>query len=81
MQMENLIDVTIPVDAETARALVNPERRAEAGRYISDLLRRRRVVESLAEAIAGAKQEARGNGVTDEMVDADLTAWRVERNG
>lgn len=80
MRMENLVDVTIPVDAETAKALVDPERRAEAGRYITDLLRRRRLAESLAEAIADAKAEARANGVTDEMVDAELAAWRAERN-
>jgi len=33
----------------------------------------------LAEAIAQAKREARASGLTDEEIDVELKAWRVER--
>ena len=33
----------------------------------------------LAEAIADLKREARANELTDEIVDAELEAWRAER--
>lgn len=79
--MEVLIDVTIPVDAEAARALEDPLRRAAAGRYLSGLLKQGGVRDLLAQAIAEAKAEARSNGLTDADIDAELDAWRSERNG
>ncbi len=77
--MNALIDVTIPVDAEAARALRSPARREAAGRYLSGLLKEGGVQELLAEAIADAKREARSNGLTDAEIDAELDAWRSER--
>ena len=76
--MDTTVDVTIPVDAEAARALANPARREAAGRYLSSLLKGERVHEVLAEAIADAKREARASGLTDEEIDAELEAWRAE---
>jgi hypothetical protein len=37
-RMENTVEVTLPVDAEAAKALNSPARREAAGRYLSGLL-------------------------------------------
>lgn len=47
---------------------------------MSSLLTGGRVRDILAEAIADAKREARAGGLTDEDIDAELAAWRAERN-
>lgn len=77
--MDRTVDVTIPVDAEAAKALESPARRQALGRYLSELLKGGRVHDVLAEAIADAKREARTSGLTDEEIDAELKAWRAER--
>jgi hypothetical protein len=79
--MADMVDVTIPVEPDAARALENPARREAAGRYLSDLLKRDGLRNALAEAIADAKREARANGLTDADIDAELDAWRAERRG
>ena len=76
--MNDIVEVTIPVDAVTAKALENPARRQAVGRLLSDLLAGRRVVDLLSEAITDLKQEAHANGLTDADVDAELEAWRAE---
>lgn len=76
--MDNTVDVTIPVDAEAARALDSPARREAAGRTLSRLLKGGGVRDILAEAIADAKNEARAHGLTDQDIDAELEAWRAE---
>jgi hypothetical protein len=77
--MADTVEVSIPVDAETARALENPDRRVAAGRYLSSLLGGGQVPALLAQAIAEAKLEAMSNGLTDHEVDDELEAWRAER--
>jgi hypothetical protein len=77
--MDETVDVTIPVDAEAAKALEDPARRRAAGRYLSGLLKGQDVRDVLAQAISDAKQEARVNGLTDEDVEAELAAWRAGR--
>lgn len=77
--MDSTVDVAIPVDAETAKVLESPARRKALGRYLSELLKGERVREVLAEAIADAKRDARASGLTDEEIDAELAAWRAER--
>ena len=76
--MGTTVDITIPVDAEAARALENPTRRA-SGRYLSGLIKGGRARDLIAEAIAEAKQEARAKDLTDSDIDAELRAWRSER--
>lgn len=73
-----MVDVIIPVDADMARVLESPARREAAGRCLSSLLNSGRIHEVLAEAIAGAKREARDNGLTDDEIDAELEAWWAE---
>lgn len=77
--MDNMVDVTIPLDADVAKALESRARREAAGRYLSGLLKDGRAREILAEAIAEAKHEARASGLTDEDVDAELAAWRSKQ--
>jgi hypothetical protein len=77
--MDNKVDVVVPLDIEAARVLESPGRREAVGRYLSDLLKSRRVRDALAEAIAEAKPEACRAGLTDEEVDAELDAWRAGR--
>lgn len=79
VQMDEQVDVTIPVEPAVARALASPARRQAAGRVLSGLLTGGHLPEVLAEAIADAKREARANGLTDEDIDAELDAWRAER--
>ena len=76
--MGSTVDVVIPVDAETARLLSSSARREAVGRYLGSLLSGQGGASALAEAIADAKQEARANGLTDEVIDAELEAWRAE---
>ena len=38
VQMDTTVEVTLPVDAEAAKALNSPARREAAGRYLSGLL-------------------------------------------
>ena len=77
--MDNMVEVTIPVDADAAQALRSPARRAAAGRHLSGLLKGGRARDLLAEAIGEAKEEAHTRGLTDGDIDAELKAWRVER--
>jgi hypothetical protein len=76
--MDTTVEITLPVDAEAAKALNNPARREAAGRYLSGLLTGGRAHDVLADAIAEAKREARVSGLTDEDIDAELEAWRGE---
>ena len=41
---------------------------------------RQRAKEVLFEALRQAQAEAKANGLTEEIVDAELEAWRAERN-
>lgn len=77
--MGTTVDVTIPVDTETAGALENPARRAAAGRYLSGLFKGDRAHVLIEEVIAEAKREARARGLTDSEVDAELKAWQSEQ--
>jgi hypothetical protein len=77
--MDSTIEVTIPVGPEAAKALETPARREAVGRYLTALLKDGRLPRILSEAIADAKREARASGLTDEDIDAELEAWRAER--
>jgi hypothetical protein len=78
--MSSTVQVTIPIESEAAKALEAPARREAVGRYLSGLLKGGRLPIVLAEAIADTKREARASGLTDDDIDAELEAWRVEPN-
>ena len=46
----------------------------------TDYQRRKDAIMHLPEAIADLKREARANGLTDADIDAELEAWRNERD-
>lgn len=76
--MEKTVDVTIPVDPETAATLANARNRAAIGRLISRVLRPRSGPNVLAEAIADMKAEARRAGLSDADIDVELVAYNAE---
>ncbi len=77
--MDTTVDVTIQVDADTARALEHPARREAAPRYLSFILKDGHGADVLSEAIEDAKREARTNGPTDDDIDAEIEAWRSDK--
>jgi len=77
--MSTTVDVNLPVDPEAARVLEDPARRRAAGRVLSDLLVRGRLPQLLEEALCETKRQARASGLTDEIIDEELAAWKRER--
>lgn len=77
--MDTLVEVVIPVEAEAALALRTPAQRETASRYLSEHLRKTDHARLAAAAFAALKAEAHASGLTDEIVDAELAAWRAER--
>jgi hypothetical protein len=77
-EMADTVGVTIPFEPDIARVLENPVRRDAAGRVLSGLLKGGHLRDMLGEVVAAAKKEARGNGLTDADIDAELVAWRTE---
>ena len=79
--MPDTVPVTIEVDAATAAVLADARTRAAMGRLVSRVLHPRPGPSELAQAIAAAKAEARGTGLTDADIDAELDAYNAERRG
>ena len=77
--MDRTVDLTTPVEPEAAAALADARNRAAVGRLVSRALRPRSGPSALAQAIAELKAEARADGLRDEDIDAELSAWRAER--
>ena len=77
--MNDRVDVTLQVEPEIASALADPARRAAAGRMLADLLNGNHLRDLLAEAMAAAQGEAQGNGLTPDMIDAEIQTWRSEK--
>ena len=77
--MGQLVNVTIPVDPETAAALANVRNREAVGRLISRVLLPHAGPNPLSRAIMEMKAEARGAGLSDAEIDAELAAYNAER--
>ena len=78
--MGKLVMVEIPVTEEAAALLRDPSCAEHMGRILSEIL----VPSSPSSArlmalMAQAGYEARGNGLTDEMVDEELAIYNSER--
>jgi hypothetical protein len=72
------IDVVIPVEARFAERLSDPETRAEAGRLVSEMLRKE-AVEGLIATMRAISEEAERRGLTQEILEAELAAYNAER--
>jgi hypothetical protein len=79
--MSKTVDVTIPVEPETAAALEDQRNREAVGRLVSRVLRPGSGPTPLARAIAAMKAEARAADLTDGDIDAELAAYNAERRG
>ncbi len=77
--MPDTVPVTIEVDPVAAAALTDARTRAAMGRLVTRVLHPRPGPSELAQAIADAKAEARGAGLTDADIDAELDAYNAER--
>ena len=77
--MDNMIEVTIPVEPEAAAALADTRNREAVGRLISRVFSSRSGPSPLAQAIAALKAEVRQAGLTDAEIDAELAAYNAER--
>ncbi len=77
--MDGDVFVTIPVSPAAAELLRDESRARAMGELVSQLLKPdSREVDPLSALIAVVKAEARANGLTDEMIDAELDAYNAE---
>jgi hypothetical protein len=72
------IDVPIPVEARFAERLSDPETRAEAGRLVSEMLRKA-AIEGFIETMNEIGAEAERRGLTEEIIESELAAYNDER--
>jgi len=77
--MNKTVDVTIPVQPETAAALADARNCEAVGRLGSRVLRPRAGPSPLARAIAELKAEARAAGLSNADIDAELVAYNADR--
>lgn len=73
--MDGSVLVPIPVSPQAAELLRDHKRAERVGKWVSTML----ADDALASAIAAAKAEAHANGLTDEIIDAELAAYNAER--
>lgn len=78
--MDDVVEVTIPVEAHAAAALADAGTREMVGRLVSRMLRADGAGR-LMDAIARLKADAHARGLTDEIVDEELAAYNAERRG
>ena len=71
--------VEIPVDEETAAALADPHRRQAIGEVVKLMVKPRAGADPLAAMLETTRREATETGLTDEVIDDELAAWKAER--
>lgn len=75
-----VVEVSIPVDEQTAEDLRYPDLREAVGRIVSRMMERRRSnVVRLFGVMDRFAAEARANGLTDEIIAEELAAYNAER--
>jgi hypothetical protein len=79
--MDGTVDVMIPVDARAARELRDTRTRDAIGRLVSHVLQRQRQenVKLLFAAIEQLGADAEARGLTDPILEEELTAYNAER--
>jgi len=75
-RMDNIVDISIPVDAEVAAALTDEHNRAVVGQLIGRIVRPKSEQGSMARFIAEIKAQST---LTDADIDAELAAFKAER--
>jgi hypothetical protein len=77
---DDVVMVEIPVSREAAAALSDPKKRSRVGELVSGLVTPRSAEEDpLMALFAEITRKARAAGLTDEDVEAELTAYNAER--
>ena len=77
--MNKIVMVPIPVSPEAAEALGDAARRERIGKLVSELLLPGQARhDPLADVIAGIKESAARDGLTDADVEAELAAYNGE---
>ncbi|HST74306.1 MAG TPA: hypothetical protein VLJ20_02955 [Acetobacteraceae bacterium] len=76
--MPDTVHATLEVEPEIAAALEDPATRARVERLIRRTVRPAGV-ERLFAAMDALSAEARRRGLTDEILEAELTAYNAER--
>lgn len=78
--MNQVTQIQIPVEAETAAALTDARRIEAVGRLV-DRMVRPGADDPLAAVLDAAVLEARATGLTEADLDAELAAYNAERRG
>jgi hypothetical protein len=77
--MTKTVTIEINVDEAAADALKDADRRARIGRLVSQVARLYRGPDPLAAVLERTSRAARGTGLTDQEIDAELAAYNAER--
>ena len=77
--MDDVVEVTIPVEADAAAALAEPIKREAIGRIVSRILRPQKDADPLLIAMERLSAEAERRGLTQAILDAELEAYNAER--
>ncbi|MDA8252905.1 MAG: hypothetical protein M0Z28_27580 [Rhodospirillales bacterium] len=78
--MNQVTQIQIPVEAETAAALTDARRIEAVGRLV-DRMVRPGADDPLAAVLDAAASEARAAGLIEADLDAELAAYNAERHG
>lgn len=77
--MNQVTTIQITVEPDTAQALTDQHRLAAVGRLIDRIVHPTRGDDPLAAVLDATARAAQDAGLTDEEIDAELTAYNAER--
>ena len=77
--MDNIVEVSIPVEAAAAAALRDLRTREAVGRVVSRMLRPSDAADPLLAAMDWLGAEAARRGLTQDILDEELAAYNSER--
>lgn len=79
--MQNLVEVSIPLDEDVAAELDDVNKRKAVGRMVSRLLRPQKEPHPLIVAMEHFGAEAQRRGLTPEILEEEIAAYKAERRG
>jgi len=77
--MDDTVEVMIPVAPEAAAVLRDARKREAVGRVVSRLLRPDQGKALVLDVMERLSADARAKGLTDQMLEEELTAYNAER--